>query len=108
MVEWKHGTRILNPIYWGYYYYSVNNYYYYQNWRASSEIGIKKFRRYYGHLELAGKRLVRAMQRTQFCAKSAQNDLKPTDFLKRSFYFETEGVPLGEWASNEASNHGFL
>jgi len=35
---------------------------------------------------------VRAMQRTQFRAKSAKNDLKPTDFLKRNFYFETEGV----------------
>lgn len=38
------------------------------------------------------------MQRTQFCAKSAKNDLKPTDFLKRNFYFETEGVYLsGMW-----------
>jgi hypothetical protein len=36
--------------------------------------------------------LVRAMQRTQFCAKNAKYDLKPTDFLKRHFYFETEGV----------------
>jgi hypothetical protein len=42
--------------------------------------------------ELAEKRLVRAMQRTQFHAKSAKNDLKPTDFLKRNFYFKTEGV----------------
>ena len=32
------------------------------------------------------------MQRTQFYAKSAKNDLKPRDFLKRNFYFETEGV----------------
>jgi hypothetical protein len=32
------------------------------------------------------------MQRTQFHAKSAKYDLKPTDFLKRNFYFETEGV----------------
>ena len=32
------------------------------------------------------------MQHTQFRVKSAQNDLKPTDFLKRNFYFETEGV----------------
>jgi hypothetical protein len=30
------------------------------------------------------------MQYTQFCAKNAKNDLKPTDFLKRNFYFETE------------------
>ena len=44
--------------------------------------------------ELAGKRLVRALQRTQFRAKSAKNDLKPTDFLRLNFYFETEGVPL--------------
>jgi hypothetical protein len=39
-----------------------------------------------------GKRLLRAMQRTQFCAKSAKDDLKPMDFLKRNFYFETEEV----------------
>ena len=32
------------------------------------------------------------MQRTQFRAKSAKNDLKPTNFLKRNFYFEMEGV----------------
>jgi hypothetical protein len=39
--------------------------------------------------------LVRAMESTHFCAKSAKNDLKPTDFLKkRNFYFETEGVLL--------------
>jgi hypothetical protein len=37
-------------------------------------------------------RLVRAMQRTRFRAKSVKNDLKPTDFLKRNFYFETEGI----------------
>ena len=36
--------------------------------------------------------LVRAMQCTQFCAKSVKDDLKPTDFLKRNFYFEMEGV----------------
>jgi hypothetical protein len=41
-----------------------------------------------------GKRSVRAMQRTQFRAKSAKNDLKPADFLKRNFYFETEGVSI--------------
>jgi hypothetical protein len=35
---------------------------------------------------------VRAMQRMQFRAKSAKNDLKPTNFLKYNFYFETEGV----------------
>ena len=62
------------------------------NWRASSEIGAKNFRLYYGHPQLAGKHLVRAMQRTQFHAKSAENDLKPTNFLRRNFYFETEGV----------------
>ena len=38
------------------------------------------------------KRLVRAMQRTQVRAKSAKYALKPTDFLKRNFSFETEGV----------------
>ena len=32
------------------------------------------------------------MHRMQFHAKSAKNDLKPTDFIKRNFYFETEGV----------------
>jgi hypothetical protein len=32
------------------------------------------------------------MQRTQFCAKNAKNDLKPTNFLKRNLYFEMEGV----------------
>jgi hypothetical protein len=38
------------------------------------------------------------MQHTQFRAKSAKNDLKPPDFLKRNFYFETEGVcPLPSW-----------
>ena len=35
---------------------------------------------------------MRAKQRAQFRAKSAKNDLKPTDFLNRNFYFETEGV----------------
>ena len=35
---------------------------------------------------------MRAMQRMQFHAKSAKNDLKPTNFLKRYFYFETKGV----------------
>jgi hypothetical protein len=32
------------------------------------------------------------MQRTQFRAKRAKNDLKPTEFLKRNFSFETKGV----------------
>jgi hypothetical protein len=32
------------------------------------------------------------MQRTQFGAKSAKNDLKPKDFLKRNFHLELEGV----------------
>jgi hypothetical protein len=32
------------------------------------------------------------MQCTLFRANSAKNDLKPTDFLKRNFYFETDGV----------------
>jgi len=56
------------------------------------EIGAKSFQLYYGHPQLAGERLVRAMQCTQFCAKSAKNDLKPADFLKRNIYFKTEGV----------------
>jgi hypothetical protein len=41
---------------------------------------------------LAGKRLVRTMQCTQFHAKSAKNDLRTTNFLKRNFCFETDGV----------------
>ena len=61
-------------------------------WRASSEIGVKSFQLYYGQPQLARKCLVRAMQRKQFRAKSAKNDLKPTNFLKLNFYFETEGV----------------
>jgi hypothetical protein len=48
------------------------------------------------HPKLAEKRLVRVMQHMQFRAKSAKFYLKPTawptDFLKRNFYFETEGV----------------
>jgi hypothetical protein len=35
---------------------------------------------------------VRAIQRTQFRAKNAKNDLNPTDLVKRNFCFETEGV----------------
>jgi hypothetical protein len=38
------------------------------------------------------KRLVSALQRMQFCAKSVKYDLKPTKFLQRNFYFEIEGV----------------
>jgi hypothetical protein len=34
------------------------------------------------------------MQRIHLRAKSAKNDLKPTDFLNNNFYFETEGVSL--------------
>ena len=34
------------------------------------------------------------MQCMQFRAWSAKNELKPTDFLKRNFYFETEGVHI--------------
>ena len=50
-------------------------------------------KRYYGHPQLIGRRLVGAMQRMQFHAKSAKNDLKPMDLLQRNFYYETEGVP---------------
>ena len=35
---------------------------------------------------------MRAMQRTQFRAKSANNGLKPTYLINCNFYFETEGV----------------
>ena len=75
------------------------------NWRASSWIGVKKFRLYYGHRCLAGKRLVRAMQRMQFRAKSVKNDLKPMDFLKCNFYFETEGVTNSAKSSNEIDDY---
>jgi hypothetical protein len=34
---------------------------------------------------------VGAMQRKQFRAKTAKNDLQPTGILKRNVYFETEG-----------------
>ena len=61
-------------------------------WRAFNEIGAKSFQLYYGHPQLAGKILGRAMQCMHFRAKSAKNDLKPMDFLKRNFYFETDGV----------------
>jgi hypothetical protein len=37
---------------------------------------------------------VRVMQCTQFRAKSAKNNLKPMDFLKRNFHFETEEYKL--------------
>jgi hypothetical protein len=36
--------------------------------------------------------LVRSIQRTQFCAKNAKNDLDPTYLVKRNFCFEMEGV----------------
>ena len=50
-------------------------------WRDSSEIGIKKkIQLYYGHPWLAGKRLVRTMQRMQFRAKSAKMTLSPQIF----------------------------
>jgi len=52
----------------------------------------------YGHPWLAGKRLVRAMQCTQFHAKNVKNDLKSADFLKRNFLFWNEGSIFGsEW-----------
>ena len=35
---------------------------------------------------------MRPMQCTQFRAKSAKNDLKHMEFLKRNFYFKTEGL----------------
>ena len=44
------------------------------------------------------------MQRTQFRAKSEKNDFKLTDFLKRNFYFETEGV-LKRALSHESNAH---
>jgi hypothetical protein len=49
---------------------------------------------------------VRVIQRTQFCAKNVKNDLKPTDSLKRKFYFETEGVSHKIY--NLSVNEGFV
>jgi hypothetical protein len=40
---------------------------------------------------------VRAIQRTQFRAKNAKNDLNPTDLVKHNFCFETEGVCIKTW-----------
>ena len=40
--------------------------------KASSEMDAKNFQPYYGHPSLARKLLVRAMQHTQFCAKSVR------------------------------------
>ena len=42
----------------------------------------------------------------QFHAKSAKNDLKPTDFLKHNFYFEMEGV--GDFLTSGNFNRSFL
>ena len=55
-------------------------------WQASSEIGAKSFQLYYGHPQLAGKHLMRAMQRTQFHAKSAKNDLKTHGFSSTQIF----------------------
>jgi hypothetical protein len=52
------------------------------------------------------KTLSEAIQRTQFCAKSTKNDLKPMDFLKRNFYFETEGVVCNKWGPRDAELSG--
>jgi len=35
---------------------------------------------------------MKAIQRTQFRAKNAKNDLNPKDLVKRNFCFEMEGV----------------
>ena len=35
---------------------------------------------------------MRAIQRMQFRAENAKNDLNPTDLVKRNFCSETEGV----------------
>ena len=35
---------------------------------------------------------MRAIQRTQFCAKNVKNDLNPTNLVKHNFCFEMEGV----------------
>jgi hypothetical protein len=42
------------------------------------------------------------MQRMQFRAKSAKDDLKPTDFLKRNFCFEMDGVCYKEFCTKPA------
>jgi hypothetical protein len=49
------------------------------------------------------------MQRMQFRAKSAKNDLKPMNFLKRNFYFETEGVyDPPSLSKKKVSEHFFI
>jgi hypothetical protein len=71
-------------------------------WRASSEISAKSFQLYYGHPWLAGKRLTRATCNARnFVLKVQKNDLKPTNSLKRNFYFETAGVfHIDEWPTS--------
>ena len=58
-------------------------------WRASSKIGAKVFNFTMDTPSSPEKRLVRAMQHTQFRAKNAKNDLNPTNSLKRNLYFTT-------------------
>ena len=69
-------------------------------WWASSEIGAKSFRLYYGHPQLTWKRLVRTMQRAQCCAKSAKNDPRifenVTFILKRREYVSNMLTPAIE------------
>ena len=59
-----------------------------QNGRLLVKLAPKSFQLYYGHAQLARKHLVRAMQCMQFLAKSAKDDLKPTDILKHNFYLK--------------------
>jgi hypothetical protein len=49
---------------------------------------------FYGHPQLTGKRLVRAIQRMQFCAKNAKIDLNPTDLVKRNFVLKRREYQL--------------
>ena len=50
--------------------------------------------------------LVRSMQRTNFCAKSAKNNLKPTIFLKRNFMLKRSmsyvWTSFKEWACKKS------
>ena len=46
---------------------------------------------------------MKAMQCTPFHAENAKNDLKPTGFLNRNFYFEMEGVVMNKYWKNITS-----
>ena len=63
-------------------------------WRASNEIGVKKFLIFFWTPLAHRKVLSESYTRTQFHAKNAKNDLNPTYLVKSNFWYETEGVVL--------------